>query len=387
MRFVGDVLGMVRCLGHKTFCVKWSTVVPLMRQRRKSPLYRLISERRSFFGFILLSAEVAMVMPAKWLSVVCLVCSLISRHVDADTSLQYYQFSDSSNSISVLGDARIYIDDLALELTNKGAGRATYDYPVRTVSTSPQTSISFETTFIFSIEKELSTPQSYGAGLTFSMSSENRTVGDPGAYLGLATATPSSDIAVATTKYFALEFDTRQDTQFQDMNDNHVGVDFSSLVSDQAKPAMSGATPVVLASGNHIQAYVTYNSLAHVLDVSISPYTNGDYVKPAESLLSVPIDLSTVLNEFMYVGFSAATGAGTVRHKVWSWTFKTTTVDSTGQPIASPPDADAYLAPGPAPDVTNQGFGTSAAGTNLCALAILALKLAAVLSVVLISVC
>ncbi|KAG0605082.1 hypothetical protein M758_9G029900 [Ceratodon purpureus] len=287
---------------------------------------------------------------------------VLGAGVHADTSFQYYQFSDSSGSISTLGDARIYIDDLALELTNTSAGRATYDYPVRVLSTSPSTSISFETTFIFSIEPDVGVPSSYGAGLTFSISSENTTVGDPGPFLGLVKANPSSSLALPTVKYFALEFDTHQDTQFQDMNDNHVGVDFNSLISNQAKPAQSGVTPITLASGSHIQAYVTYNSLAKILDVSIAPYVNQDYVKPAQSLISVPIDMGTLFNEYMYVGFSAATGAGSVKHKIWSWTFKTTTVDSSGQPVASPPDS-VNSGPGPSPSAFDQGSGFGDSGS------------------------
>lgn len=285
---------------------------------------------------------------------------VFSGTAEADTSFQYYQFSDSSGSISTLGDARIYIDDLALELTNTTAGRATYDYPVRVLSAAPATSISFETTFIFSIERDATAPGAYGAGLTFSISSENTTVGDPGPFLGLVKANPSAALALPSAKYFALEFDTHQDPQFQDPDDNHVGVDFNSLVSKQAKAAQSGATPLSLASGSHIQAYVAYNSLAKVLDVSIAPYVNNDYVKPAASLISVPIDMGTVFNEFMYVGFSAATGAGSVKHKIWSWTFKTTTVDGSGLPVASPPDS-ASFSPGPSPTAFGDqgGFGDS----------------------------
>ena len=89
-----------------------------------------------------------------------------------------------------------------------------------------------------------------------------------------------------------------------------------------------------------------------VLDVSIAPYVNQDYVKPSQSLISLPIDMGTVFNEYMYVGFSAATGAGSVKHKIWSWTFKTTTVDGSGLPVASPPDSESW-APAPSPG----GFG------------------------------
>lgn len=277
----------------------------------------------------------------------------------ADTTLQYYQFSDSSTTISVLGDARIFINDLALELTNTSAGRATYDYPVRMLTTTPSTtSISFETSFIFSIETD---PLSYGSGLTFHITSDNKTIESTPRFLGLATSNPNSPRSLPSPKYFAIEFDTHQDAELQDLNDNHVGIDINSLVSNQAKPATSGSTPVALASGMHIQAYVSYNSLEHVLDVSISPYVNGDYVKPEVALLSVPVDLSGVFEEFMYVGFSAATGAGTVKHKIWSWTFQTTTVDAMGMPVASAPDnwGEGAGAPGPGPEGYDRPFGDS----------------------------
>jgi hypothetical protein len=131
--------------------------------------------------------------------------------VHGDFSFQYYQFSDSSDNIATLNDVRIYINDLALELTNTSAGRSTYDYPVRVLSTLPSTSISFETTFIFSIER-------------------------------------------------------------------------------------NAAMLVALASSAHTQATVTYDNLAKVLNISLALYVNSNYVKPAQSLLSVPIDLATALN-------------------------------------------------------------------------------------------
>jgi uncharacterized membrane protein YvlD (DUF360 family) len=58
----------------------------------------------------------------------------------------------------------------------------------------------------------------------------------------------------------------------------------------------NAAAPVALTSSAHIQAYVTYDSLAKVLDVSLVPYVNNNYVKPTQSLLYVPINLATALN-------------------------------------------------------------------------------------------
>jgi hypothetical protein len=98
-----------------------------------------------------------------------------------------------------------------LELTNTSAGRTTYDYSVHVLSTSPSTSISFETTFIFSIERDAAAaPTSYSVGLTFSIASESATVGDPGAFLGLAKATLAVTLP-PSINYFALEFETHQD--------------------------------------------------------------------------------------------------------------------------------------------------------------------------------
>lgn len=57
--------------------------------------------------------------------------------------------------------------------------------------------------------------------------------------------------------------------------------------------------------------------------MSLTPYAaNNDYPKPADPLLALDLDLSEVVNEYMYVGFSAATRSGIVQHKIWSWTFE-----------------------------------------------------------------
>jgi hypothetical protein len=143
-----------------------------------------------------------------------------------------------------------------------------------------------------------------------------------------------------------VEFDTHQDMAFSDINDNHVGVDINSLTSVQSQAAQSGSSPVELASGGHIKAWIQYDSVTHSLDVWLSPYTS-DYIKPSAPLLSVAIDLTPDLDEYMYVGFSASTGAGSVSHKVWSWDFQTQTLNSNGSPAAGSDDFG--VAPSPSP--------------------------------------
>lgn len=58
--------------------------------------------------------------------------------------------------------------------------------------------------------------------------------------------------------------------------------------------------------------YVLYNSVVYVLDVLISFYMNGDYVKFMVFFLFVFIDLFIVFNEYMYIGFLVVIGVGMV---------------------------------------------------------------------------
>lgn len=56
-----------------------------------------------------------------------------------------------------------------------------------------------------------------------------------------------------------------------------------------------------------------------LINVTISPL---GIPKPHRPLISYPIDLATVLDEYMYVGFSASTGLLTAFHNVHGWSFK-----------------------------------------------------------------
>lgn len=55
------------------------------------------------------------------------------------------------------------------------------------------------------------------------------------------------------------------------------------------------------------------------MNVTISPLGIPKSFRP---LISFPIDLSMVLNEYMYIGFSASTGLLTAAHNVHGWSFR-----------------------------------------------------------------
>lgn len=111
-------------------------------------------------------------------------------------------------------------------------------------------------------------------------------------------------------------------------------------------PGMSGQAAAL--SDNNITAWIDYDANLKLLDI----YVSHNAVKPQESpLLSYRIDLATVNSEYMYVGFSAATGYCFKLHSILSWGFNSS--DVIPQQAVSAPSPD-----GGASNIVAQHFGT-----------------------------
>ncbi|KAH7442789.1 hypothetical protein KP509_02G002200 [Ceratopteris richardii] len=82
--------------------------------------------------------------------------------------------------------------------------------------------------------------------------------------------------------------------------------------------ASQNLTVINLKSGNNIQAWIDYNGQAQQLNVSIAPVSQP---QPHVPLLSVHVNLSNILKDYMYVGFSGSTGVISGTHRVLSWSF------------------------------------------------------------------
>ncbi|CAM8965144.1 unnamed protein product [Rhodiola kirilowii] len=140
-------------------------------------------------------------------------------------------------------------------------------------------------------------------------------------YLGLLNSTDNGNFS---NHIFAVEFDTVQDFEFRDINDNHVGVNINSMVSSASVAAGfysdddDQARDLNLKSGKTIQAWIEYDALKNQLNVTLSESST----KPRNPILTFRVDLSPVLEEFMYVGFSASTGLLASSHYVFGWSFK-----------------------------------------------------------------
>ncbi|KAL4282297.1 hypothetical protein GQ457_06G006940 [Hibiscus cannabinus] len=182
---------------------------------------------------------------------------------------------------------------------------------------------SFSTTFVFAIASGY--PNVSGHGMAFVISP---TKGLPGAfaaqYLGLFN---DSNNGNDRNHVVAVELDTVQNPTFDDINDNHVGIDINGLNSSASSPAgyyEDGSRQfrnlsLTMLGGQRIQAWVEYHGLEKRLDVTLAPFR---VPKPKTPLLSLFHDLSSVVKNEMYVGFSSSTGVIFASHYVLGWSFK-----------------------------------------------------------------
>ncbi|KAL4606326.1 hypothetical protein ACB092_09G095000 [Castanea dentata] len=247
------------------------------------------------------------------------------------TEFVFNGFNGSEMSRISLEGASIVKPSGALKLTNASnnvIGQAFYTNPIDMYSNSslyPNAS-SFSTSFVFAIKPSTSSPGGYGLAFTLSPSKQF-----PGAhpehYLGIFN---SSNDGNASNHVFAVEFDTVKGfNENSDREGNHVGVNINSMNSIKYWAAGyyeydndGNFNELPLESGDPIRAWIEYDGVKKVVNVTISPFLKekDKLIKP---LISFPIDLTPVLEKNMYVGFSAATGQKTSFHYILGWSFST----------------------------------------------------------------
>ncbi|KAJ4759966.1 Concanavalin A-like lectin protein kinase family protein [Rhynchospora pubera] len=207
-----------------------------------------------------------------------------------------------------------------LRLTNSTSqkkGHAFYPSPVRFGSNTS----SFSTTFVFVMVPEISGIG--GQGMAFVISpTNNLSTAMAAEYLGLFN---KQNEGKSDNHIFAVEFDTIQNEEYEDINNNHVGIDINSLTSNQSEFAGyydddSGSFQnLSLMSHTTMQVWVEYESEDKEIKVTLSPVGMS---KPNKPLLSYKFDLSVVLKDTMYIGFSSSTGSYPASHYVLGWSFK-----------------------------------------------------------------
>nr|ABF99098.1 lectin receptor kinase 7, putative, expressed [Oryza sativa Japonica Group] len=178
---------------------------------------------------------------------------------------------------------------------------------------------SFSTSFVFGIIPPYSDLS--GHGIVFFVGKNNFTAALPSQYLGLLNSTNNGN---TTNHIFGVELDTIVSSEFQDPNDNHVGIDINSLKSVAVNTAgyyddKTGAFhDLSLISGKAMQVWVDYDGATTQISVFMAPLKMS---KPTRPLVSAVYNLSQVLVDPVYVGFSSATGTVRSRHYVLGWSF------------------------------------------------------------------
>jgi serine/threonine protein kinase len=229
------------------------------------------------------------------------------------------------------GGAGLALDGMAtvtpaglLQLTNDTImpkGHAFHPHPVTFRRPAAAGMSSFSTTFVFAIVSEFLELSTSGFAFLVAPTTDLSTA-MPNQYLGVFNGTNNGD---ARNRIFAVEFDTVRNPELADINNNHVGVDVNSLNSSAAAPAgyyddASGGAfrNLSLISREPMQVWVDYDAATTEITVAMAPARSP---RPKRPLLSKRIDLSTVITDTAYVGFSSASSIVLVKHYVLGWSF------------------------------------------------------------------
>ncbi|KAF2297701.1 hypothetical protein GH714_002344 [Hevea brasiliensis] len=123
---------------------------------------------------------------------------------------------------------------------------------------------------------------------------------------------------------FGVEFDVFANQEFNDMNDNHVGIDLNSLRSSFAADAgywpENKRSNSIFENWTSIMVRIIKFGLIMQIFINITMAPVG-MKRPSRPLLNASLNLSEVFEEEMYIGFTSATGRLVQSHKILAWSF------------------------------------------------------------------
>lgn len=162
---------------------------------------------------------------------------------------------------------------------------------------------SFSTYFTMQMSEPICHKGLGADGISFLLQAGNRTKGAAGFGVGYA----------GTEMSVAIEFDTFVNDELGDPPGQHIGL---SLHGDPSSYSTS-LSPYVLNDGRTYHAWIEYDGAAKLLEVRISDGPN----RPIAATMRTQVDLSSVLADWVYIGFSASTGACNEEHIIKSFYF------------------------------------------------------------------
>lgn len=210
-----------------------------------------------------------------------------------------------------------------LELTNGPArlkGHAFHPTPFHFSNRINGTIQSFAVTYVFAIY--CIHPDICGHGIAFLIAARNNfTDTMHSQFMGLINDHNNGNM---TNHFFAVELDTNYNDEFKDINNNHVGIDINGLNSLNSSSAGYYSDSngkfhnMTLASYKVMQVWVEYDGDSTQINVTLAPI---NMARPLKPLLSTTYNLSGVLTDKAYVGFSSSTGSFVSRQYVLGLSF------------------------------------------------------------------
>ncbi|KAK2663668.1 hypothetical protein Ddye_002242 [Dipteronia dyeriana] len=267
----------------------------------------------------------------------------------------YNSFGTITNgtNLILINDARL--DSSVVRLTNDSNqfsyGRAYHPQKLTMKPSSNSTTLfSFSTSFVFSVLPEIAS--SPGFGLCFVLTNFTSPPGFLASqYFGLFTNATVPVVA----PLLAVEFDTGRNPEFNDPDDNHIGIDLNNIESIKVASAgyynnsSNGSfIPVSMKSGQNIHAWIDFDGTNFEINVTIAPI---GVPKPSRPTLNYkdPAIANYVSNE-MFVGFSASKTNWIEAQRILAWSLSDTGVareiNTTNLPVFSLSSSSSSLSDG-----------------------------------------
>ncbi|XP_021715395.1 L-type lectin-domain containing receptor kinase IV.1-like [Chenopodium quinoa] len=271
------------------------------------------------------------------ISPMLIIVLILSVHTFAQEDMQfiYNGFQGSINKLHVDGITTIHSNGL-LQMTNHSQQLSSHAFYPHPVIFKPSR-LSFSTTFVFAMVPQVHNISGHGIVFVISPTTNfQHTL--PSQYLGLFN---NSTNGRSSNHIVALELDTVQNLEFKDIDSNHVGIDVNSLKSVDAASAAYYSDKersnkiLLLNSGKPMQIWIDYDEVEMLLNVTLAPFRDP---KPSKCLLSKHLNLSALLLDTMYIGFSSSTGSEAAsNHYILGWSWNQTGKAQNLDPDKLPP--------------------------------------------------
>lgn len=236
---------------------------------------------------------------------------------------QQFVYSGFSNNDLVVDGATTITSNGLLELTNgtdQQIGHAFYPTPLRFTRSPNGTVQSFSTSFVFAILSVYTDLSAHGMAFIVAPS-QNFSGALPGQFLGLTNIQNNGN---TSNHFFTVELDTIQNKEFSDINANHAGANVNGLESLNSSSAGYYADEdgkfrnLSLISREAMQVWMDYNDTVSRITVTMAPLK---VARPKKPLFTTTYNLTSVVTDVAYIGFSSATGTINTRHYVLGWSF------------------------------------------------------------------